>query len=120
MALNHDSIEGQLVTNIITNGISQSSYPVRGFLPADPGRGWNGPYVDRLPKTDPWGNKYLINMQEFSTKHIVQYHRIVGQPLPRRVVLVLSAGPNRMIETSSEQLFETFLVRGDDIAFRIR
>jgi hypothetical protein len=120
MALTHDSIEGHLVSNIISNGTTQSSYPVRGFLVADPNRGWNGPYVDRLPKTDPWGNKYLINMQEFSTKHIRQFHKIVGQPLPRRVVLVLSAGPNRLIETSSEQLFETFQVRGDDIAFRIR
>jgi hypothetical protein len=120
MALQHDSIEGHLVNNIITNGTTQSSYPVRGFLPADPSRGWNGPYIDRLPKTDPWGNKYLINVQELSTKHINQFHKIIGQPLPRRVVLVLSAGPNRLIETSSEQLFETFQVQGDDIAFRIR
>jgi hypothetical protein len=120
MALTHDTIEGHLVNNLVFNGTTQSSYPVRGYIVADPGRGWNGPYVDRLPKSDPWGNKYLINMQEFSTKHIRQFHAIVGQPLPRRVVLVLSAGPNRQIETSAEQLFETFQIRGDDIAFRIR
>lgn len=120
LALTHDTIEGHLVTNIISNGNTQSAYPIRGFLQADLSRGWNGPYVDRLPKSDPWGNKYLINMQEFSTKHIRQYHALVNQPLPRRVVLVLSAGPNRQIETPSEQLFETFQVRGDDIAFRIR
>jgi hypothetical protein len=120
MALTHDSLEGHLVSNFISSGTTTSSYPVRGFLTADPGRGWNGPYVDRLPKTDPWGNKYLINMQEFSTKHIREFHQIVGQPLPRRVVLILSAGPNRQIETSSEQLFENFQIRGDDIAFRLR
>jgi hypothetical protein len=120
MALTHDSLEGHLVSNVISNGTALSSYPVRGFIVADPGRGWNGPYIDRLPKTDPWGNKYLINMQEFSTKHIRDFHAIAGQPLPRRVVLILSAGPNRQIETSSEQLFETFQIRGDDIAFRLR
>lgn len=120
MALTHDTIEGHLVNNFISSGTTTSSYPIRGFLTADPGRGWNGPYVDRLPKTDPWGNKYMINMQEFSTRHIRDVHLIAGQPLPRRVVLVLSAGPNRQIETSSEQLFETFQIRGDDIAFRLR
>ena len=62
----------------------------------------------------------MINVQEFSAKHIRETHAIAGQPLPRRAVIVLSAGPNRQIETSSEQLFETFEIRGDDIAFRIR
>lgn len=120
MALTHDSLEGHLVNNVITNVTKTSLYPVRGFIVADVNRGWNGPYVDRLPKTDPWGNKYMINMQEFSTKHIRELHALVGQPLPRRVVLILSAGPNRQIETSAEQLFENFQIRGDDIAFRIR
>jgi hypothetical protein len=119
-ALGHDSIEGQLVDNLIRNGTTVSSYPVRGFLTADPNRGWNGPYADRLPKTDPWGSKYMINVQEFSTKHIREIHAIAGRPLPRRAVVVLSAGPNRQIETSSEQLFERFQVLGDDIVFRIR
>jgi hypothetical protein len=120
MSLGHDSIEGHMVNNIILDTTTRSTYPARGFIIADPGRGWNGPYVDRLPKSDPWGNKYLINVQEFSTKHIREFHSVVNQPLPRRVVLVLSAGPNRQIETSSEQLFETFLIKGDDIAFRLR
>jgi hypothetical protein len=135
--VNQDRMEGHLVLNVIQNVLpgsalillpgtnalangSQSAYPVRGFLTSDPNRGWAGPYIDRLPKTDPWGDKYMINMQEFSPKHIRQFHAIAGQPLPRRVVLVLSAGPNRQIETSSEQPFETFQISGDDIAFRIQ
>jgi hypothetical protein len=136
---NQDTIEGQLVLNVISNVLpggsvvpstllgstllsngSQSTYPVRGFLASDPSRGWNGPYIDRLPKTDPWGNKYMINVQEFSPKHIRDAHAVAGQPLPRRVVIVLSAGPNRQVETSSEQAFQTFQIFGDDIAFRIQ
>jgi hypothetical protein len=120
MALTHDSLEGHFVDNIVTNSSAQSAYPLRGFVIADASRGWNGPYVDRLPKTDPWGNKYMINVQEFGTKHVREAHGIRGQPLPRRVVVVLSAGPNRQIETSSEQLFDVFQIRGDDIGFRIR
>jgi hypothetical protein len=119
-AINHDTIEGHLVRNIITNNSALSAYPVRGLLAADVNRGWHGPYVDRLPRSDPWGDKYMINVQEFSTRHVREFHAIAGQPFPRRVVVVLSAGPNRQIETPSEQLFEAFEVRGDDIAFRIR
>ena len=120
MAAQHDSIEGHLVQNIIQNQFLPSFYPLRGYLPADPQRGWFGPYIDRLPRTDPWGDKFLINVQEFSTKHIRENHAIAGQPLPRRAVMVISAGPNRQIETSSEQVFETFRVFGDDIVFRIK
>jgi hypothetical protein len=120
MAAQHDAIEGHLVQNVIHNQFQPSFYPLRGYLSADPQRGWNGPYVDRLPKTDPWGNKFMINVQELSTKHIRENHAIAGRPLPRRVVMVLSAGPNGQIETSSEQLFENFRVLGDDIVFRIK
>ena len=116
----HDTIEGHLARNQIQNGNAQSAYPLRGFLRADLNRGWSGPYMDRLPKSDPWGSKFMINVQEFSTKHIREVHAVAGQPLPRRVVIVLSAGPNRQVETPSEQPFENFQIFGDDIAYRIR
>jgi hypothetical protein len=62
----------------------------------------------------------MVNVQEFSTRHIREAHSIPGQPLPRRVVIVLSAGPNGQIETPSEQPFQTFQIFGDDIAYRVQ
>src|SRR5207248_5858609 len=56
----HDSIENQLVENVIAEDIA-NRYKVRGSYVGDPSRGWSGPYVTGLPKTDPWGSKYLIN-----------------------------------------------------------
>jgi len=35
-------------------------------------------------------------------------------------VIVISAGPNRALETSDAQTGETFTVNGDDIVFRIK
>jgi hypothetical protein len=40
--------------------------------------------------------------------------------LPKIAVIVLSAGPNRTIETSAEQQFNDFRASGDDIVFRIK
>ena len=40
--------------------------------------------------------------------------------LPKIAVVVLSAGPNRTIETSAEQQFDAFTTSGDDIVFRIK
>jgi type II secretory pathway pseudopilin PulG len=100
----HDSLEGQLQTNVLGNDPSQR-YPLRGAYAGAPGRGWAGPYVNGLPKTDPWGNKYVVNVRDLPTG---------------RVVLVLSAGPNRIIETSPEQSSASVSILGDDIAFRVQ
>jgi type II secretory pathway pseudopilin PulG len=120
LSLNHDSLEGHLVLNLITNGNTRSSYAIRGSSTTDPQRGWAGPYVSGMPRTDPWGNKYMINVQELHAPHIRQVHARRDGSLPRRVVIALSAGPNGIIETSAEQEFDVFQVRGDDIASRIR
>jgi hypothetical protein len=118
---NHDAIEGHLIRNEL-GGQGTQRYPVRGSYEGDPQRGWSGPYVAVLPKTDPWGNKYLINVQELHSGHLLDVHSEsagVGN-LPKIAVTVLSAGPNRMIETSSMQPFDTFEAGGDDIIFRIK
>ena len=100
----HDSLEGQLVRNQLGNDPAQR-YPLRGAYAGDPQRGWAGPYLARLPRTDPWGNKYIVNVRELPTG---------------RAVLVLSAGPNRTIETSAEQQGASVAVSGDDIVFRVK
>jgi hypothetical protein len=63
------------------------------------GFGWHGPYLDRL-SPDPWGSRYEANVG------------LLHQPGGKAVVVV-SAGPNRVIETPFEQVGLT--PAGDDI-----
>lgn len=122
---NHDSIEGHLIRNELGR-VSVKAYPLRGTYSGDPQRGWAGPYVSSLPKTDPWGNKYLINVRELHASHLLDptfsaTHGVGGPGnLPKIAVIVLSAGANRTIETSAEQQFDNFTAQGDDIVFRIK
>ena len=71
------------------------------------------------PDSDPWGDKYLVNVQ-FLTP---QGEDLASLEVPtggRLAVVVLSAGPNRTIETEFEQLNDSFEAGGDDIVFRIQ
>jgi hypothetical protein len=120
----HDSIEGHLVRNELGR-LSGKFYPLRGTYQGDPQRGWAGPYIAVLPRTDPWGNKYMINVRELHSGHLLDssfssvHHGGPGN-LPKIAVVVLSAGPNRTIETNGEQQFDDFVVAGDDIVFRVK
>ncbi|MFQ5881986.1 MAG: type II secretion system protein GspG [Candidatus Methylomirabilales bacterium] len=91
---NSDDLDNHLQFNILIAG---SSYPTTGEF------AWRGPYLTETP-TDPWGNQFIINvkwLQPGATEH---------------VVWVLSAGPNRIIETT----FSQSSLAGDDIGFRLR
>ena len=120
-----DSIEGQLVTNDIArvtadgglNFTGSEFYPVRGSISGDPQRGWSGPYIATLSSTDPWGNKYMINVRKLHVKH---FQDLGLSGLPDVAVMVISAGPNRALETSDAQDGDAFTVQGDDIVFRIK
>ena len=120
------TIEGHLLTNLIDqttvdgglNFTGTEAYPDRGTITGDPQRGWSGPYVATLSSTDPWGNKYLINVRKLHVKHFSEIGST--EVLPNIGVVVISAGPNRALETSDAQTGETFTVRGDDIVFRIK
>ena len=134
-----DTLEGHLVTNRLGTttadlGLtftSDESYPRRGSVPGDPQRGWSGPYIATLSSTDPWGNKYLVNVRML---HVAFFQSGEGQTLaqalalvsdidevlPEIAVVVISAGPNRALETSDAQAGEDFIVRGDDIVFRLK
>ena len=121
-----DTIEGHLVSNLINRTTADGgltftgsdAYPDRGTIPGDPFRGWSGPYIASPTKTDPWGNKYLINVRKLHVKHFADIG--ASETLPQIGVVVISAGPNRALETSSSQAGETFQVVGDDIVFRIK
>lgn len=62
---------------------------------------WKGPYMAQV-NADPWGNSYVTNAASFA---------IAGQP-----VWIISAGPNKQLETPS---FSTTL-QGDDIGVRLK
>ena len=120
-----DTVEGHLVANQISRtstdgGITftgTEEYPRRGTIVGDPQRGWSGPYIIALPLTDPWGNKYLINVRKLHVGHFAQ---LGLSGLPEVAVIVISAGANRALETSANADGPTFAVGGDDIVFRIR
>ena len=116
----HATIEGHLLRNILGDPtLAIASYPLRGQYIGDPNRGWAGPYITSLPKTDPWGDKYIINVRNL---HAGYLRTLVSgtATLPNLAVVVISAGPNRNIETSVDQQFNNFAAAGDDILFRIK
>jgi prepilin-type N-terminal cleavage/methylation domain-containing protein len=78
--------------------------------------GWNGPYLTSELRSDPWGNRYLVNIGLVETSAGVMNQ--AGQM--KAAVWVLSAGPNRMIETPFTQPVTLAVSGGDDIAFRIQ
>jgi hypothetical protein len=119
----HATIEGHLNRNILGNPINSACpsncYPSRGAYIGDTSRGWAGPYVTSLPKTDPWGDKYMINIRNV---HVGYLQSLVGTgaKLPELAVYVISAGPDRAIETPVDQPVSNVTVGGDDIIFRIK
>lgn len=122
----HDSIENQLVENTIQNDVN-NRFKLRGSYVGDPARGWSGPYVASLPKTDSWGNKYLINIRELHVRHLtdpafnsIHQNFQSESGVVKTAAFVISAGPNRLLETPSEQSGDAFKAFGDDILFRIK
>ena len=74
-------------------------------------RGWKGPYLGHESATaDPWGTKYYANVEFLRPSE-------VGGAKP---VVVLSAGPNKLIETVFDQAGPGLTVCGDDIIFRVK
>jgi len=123
----HDSMEDQLVLNelgfVLGSWDATHYYPLRGSYASDPTRGYHGPYVQNLPPTDPWGNKYLVNIQALSPQYLIAYTASHPSSTPGIIsvaVLVCSAGENRILETNGAQPASTAVVSGDDICFRVK
>src|SRR6266850_1575052 len=107
-ATGHATIEGHLIRNILGDPtVAVASYPLRGQYIGDPNRGWAGPYITSLPKTDPWGDKYIINVRNLHAGYLTTLVPS-GTALPNLAVIVISAGPNRNIETGVDQPFNSF------------
>jgi len=75
-------------------------------------RAWKGPYVDRIPDTDPWQRSYVVNVSNLDPQIALN---------SLKWVVVLSAGPNGAIETSADALMSANPApAGDDIVARVR
>jgi type II secretory pathway pseudopilin PulG len=112
-----DRLENQLIKN--QPGGSGAPYPRMGQISYARFKGWDGPYFTTLP-SDPWGDKYLVNAQLLSPKGIQMETSLtlgIGQ---RPAVFVVSAGPNRQLETKFDQIADQFVAGGDDIVYRIQ
>ena len=114
-----DRLENQLMKN--QPGGTGAPYPRMGQILYARFKGWNGPYTTFIPSSDPWGDKYLVNVQLLTPKGVQIEHDTLrlgtGQ---RAAVFVVSAGPNRQLETKFDQVTENFVAGGDDIVFRIQ
>jgi len=65
-----------------------------------PGGGWRGPYIESGVAADPWGHRYAVNAEWLERGSAVN-------------VIVLSAGPNGVIETPFES--DDIEPGGDDV-----
>ena len=110
-----DLLNNHIVQN--NPGGSGIAYLLMGQISYARFKGWNGPYMSQLPRADPWGDKYLVNIG-FATS---QGELIANLPAGRRpAVYVLSAGANQTIETNFMQAADEFIAGGDDQVFRIQ
>ena len=78
--------------------------------------GWNGPYLSSMINTDPWGNRYVVNIELIDSSAFATT-RSGGM---KAAVWVLSAGPNGIIETPFVQSVSGAALGGDDIGFRVQ
>ena len=103
-------LAGQLVEQLVTDS---PGYALRGPTSQT---GWNGPYFSTAINSDPWGNRYVVNIEllDSSATPITRSGRI------KAAVWVLSAGPDGFIDTPFVQSILTAAPGGDDIGFRIQ
>lgn len=86
------SIDDHLVTNAAGYGALPPSQT--NFI-----RGWHGPYLEAGIASDPWGNRYAINIKALADG--------------TSCTVVVSAGPNGRIETAIQG--QAILPGGDDL-----
>lgn len=102
-----DSLTNQLIRNRPFD-LASGAAPYRVI-----GRNaWKGPYLDRVPDTDPWGRSYLVNIGNADP---------AAGTVTQRWVLVISAGPNGRLETSATEVTTSDVhPGGDDIVARLK
>lgn len=114
------SVKVDLLANHLTlnnPGNSKISYRRIGEISYARFQGWNGPYMSKIPAADPWGDKYLVNIGFATSQGAAAANLATGK---RPAVFVISAGPNRSIDTKYFQAADEFVEGGDDEIFRIQ
>jgi type II secretory pathway pseudopilin PulG len=118
-ASKRERLENQLIKN--KPGDTGTPYPRMGEISYARFKGWNGPYTTSMPSSDPWGDKYLVNVQLLTPKGVQLEHETLALGTGQRLaVFVVSAGPNRQLETKFDQFAEAFVAGGDDVVYRIQ
>ena len=111
-----DLISNQLVNNRPQFG--NQGYPLKSF---DSGPGWNGPYFAADLQADPWGNRYVINVEHLSA--MLGAFEADGVQ-EKRAVWAISAGPDGVFDTvyptTSQQLVSSASASPLDVSARIQ
>lgn len=114
-----DLLENQLIKNRPDG--TAAPYPRVGEISWNRHKGWNGPYLGKIPSSDPWNDKYLVNIQMIMPQGVQKAAPELTVEAGRHAaVFVISAGPNRKLETRFDQVSDAFASSGDDIVFRIQ
>ncbi len=102
-------------TDLITNQL-MSNAPGYTTRTATATFGWNGPYLSSVLGSDPWNNRYMINIGLIDTTQGTQ----TAAGALKSAVWVVSAGPNGGVETTHSQPITTAVLGVDDIGFRLQ
>lgn len=97
---NYEKLENQLILNK-PSGDAAKAYPTSGKTYV-----WKGPYTAEF-KPDPWGNKYLVSTEGLKSGNTKR-------------AFVISAGPNRTLDTNISQTTLDVTVGSDDIVAKIK
>lgn len=111
-----DWIANQLINNRPSFGTI--GYPLKS---PGSGSGWNGPYISTDVDSDPWGNRYVINVEFLSVMPGALEADGIQE---KRAVWALSAGPDGAFDTlyptTDQQLISTASASPLDISARIQ
>jgi prepilin-type N-terminal cleavage/methylation domain-containing protein len=83
-----DAIANHLVTNTPFGSTDEGMR-----YATDGNRAWRGPYGRPLPRLDPWGNSYVVNIRQASP---------LGPAQGDRKILVASGGPDGRLQTRAD------------------
>jgi prepilin-type N-terminal cleavage/methylation domain-containing protein len=68
-------------------------------------KAWKGPYLSRIPPTDPWGRSFLVNVANADPRE---------QGPTQKWVIVISAGPDGELDTSADMEVVDYPIALDD------
>ena len=107
---------GSLQDHLIFNQDNDTAtlYPTSTSPPDPPG--WNGPYLKSVPE-DPWGNPYVCNVRFLVNGNV---NGVTAAEAASHAVMCLSAGPNKVWDTTFADATALDGPGGDDIGFLIQ